>query len=215
VPLENANTKKNKPKSVFSLPQRSSVTRRSRSFFNKRLEKILDKVFANADTNADGSITSSETYDLVLKVYIIINRKAPIPPPTREKVHHLFMQADLDHNGHLGKDEFKRLVLVLLSRASTRLIAYQAASIFGGPLLAWEVVRKLKGNSFLKQAGSKLVPHKYARIVLNEEFWLTTLTVVFVATLGRIFLVVVSFIFDVLALKTDKGVKQDANFLDG
>jgi len=185
---------------VFSLSQQSSVIRRTGSFFNKRLDKFLDKIFDDADTNADGSISFPETYDLVLLAFIKLNRKATIPPPTREKVHDLFMQADLDKNGHLGKDEFKRLVPVLLSRASTRLCAHRALTIFGAPLLARKVVQRLKGNSFLKQSGSKLVPHKYEETVLNEDFWKTALTVVFVQTLGQTILGVVSFFFDSVAL---------------
>lgn len=173
-----------------------------------KLDNYIDKIFDDADTNQDGSISTSETYELVLKMYVQINRKAPIPPPSREKVAELFRGADADRSGRLSRDEFRELALVLASRATTRLVAHKFVTIVCAPLLAVEVVRLSLGKQWVRQLADRVLPEnltgpKVASLVRKAEFWRTALTVGFVVTLGNLMLASVNLVLD-LTQKKDK-----------
>ena len=45
----------------------------------------------------------------MLQLYILINRNAPIEPPTREAVDVLYKRADADGNGYLDYEQFSGL----------------------------------------------------------------------------------------------------------
>ena len=49
-----------------------------------------------------------ELYELVLKMYINLNRQAPVPPPTRETVKDLYHQADADGSNSIDQKEFRK-----------------------------------------------------------------------------------------------------------
>ena len=170
------------------------------SFLGMPLEQFIDIMFDRADTDKSGSVSFTEAYIVILKVYIKINRKAPIPPPSREKVYQIFKAADLDRNDRLGREEFKRLFMLGIWRASTRFIAYKTITLFGAPLLAWEIVRRLSGEVWVADAIGKWIPEKYA---YSEDFWRSVLTVFFVTTLGSTILSVVSHIYDRIAFDSD------------
>jgi hypothetical protein len=138
-----------------------------------RMNEFIDQTFDDADTNKNGLISVSEAYALVLHIYLKINRKAPIPPPSRSKVEDLFNNADMDKNGQLKRDEFKRLMLILVSRASTRLLSYKLLTTVLAPLLASQIVHFLSGNvGALEGAANQLVSEKYLKIFMSDSVWL-------------------------------------------
>lgn len=179
-----------------------------RTGLSGKIDNYIDKIFDDADTNQDGSISTSETYELVLKMYVKINRKAPIPPPSREKVQELFRGADADRSGRLSRDEFRSLALVLASRASTRLVAHKIVTIVCAPLLAVEVVRISLGKEWVRKLADRVLPErvtgvKVAGMVRKAEFWRTALTVGFVVTLGNLMLAAMDLVLDLTQRKDD------------
>ena len=138
----------------------------------------IKKTFENADTNNNGKISINEAYDLVLQIYLEINRDAPVDPPTRKEVEELFIASDANSNGNIEFDEFKRLVMILMSRAETSLVMYKVLSMVVAPLLSWKVVNVVS---------STLQYSKWPQELLsNHEALLTTLlTTLFIGQLGN------------------------------
>ena len=61
-----------------------SAKRAVREWFSDHAERL----FLGADLDSDGVLSLNEVYELVLKFYIDVNRRAPIPPPSRQQVTH-------------------------------------------------------------------------------------------------------------------------------
>jgi Ca2+-binding EF-hand superfamily protein len=155
-------------------------------FDSERINKYIDQSFENSDLNENGALSFDETYDLVLQVYVKINRNAPLDPPSRKKILDLFKKADTDNSGQIQRSEFKQLALVLVSRASTRLASYKILTVVGAPFLALQIVHFMSEISWLYDiAADPLVP--------------TVLTTVLVSTLGNKVIEVTGTIFDVAA----------------
>ncbi|EOD27870.1 hypothetical protein EMIHUDRAFT_434920 [Emiliania huxleyi CCMP1516] len=81
------------------------------------LKGMINDIFDAADTNKDGRVDIDESYVLILKLYIKVNRQAPVNPPSREVSEVLFRAADNDGSGRLNKEEFLELATTLLGRA--------------------------------------------------------------------------------------------------
>ena len=157
-----------------------------------RFGRYLNRLFDEADASGDGYVSFSEAYELVLRMYVQINQKAPIDPPPRNVMMRLFESADLDRNGKLSREEFRRLAMVLASRATVRVVANRVVTIVGAPMLAMMVVRKLSGldwmRDLLMSALSAVGLNKtgiIATMLTKPEFWRTGLTVVFMMSLGN------------------------------
>ena len=159
-------------------------------------DRIIDSVFEDADTNHDGTISLSEVQTLILEMYVKINRAAPIPPPTREKVNTIFDRADVDKNRRLSKNEFSELAAVLASRATTRLVAHKIVSFVVAPLLAIKTVDWLSGKEL-----ARLVPNTFKDRMTDANVWKTALTVVFVKGLGDVVISSVTLVMDAFHLK--------------
>lgn len=159
-------------------------------------DRIVDSVFEDADTNHDGTISLSEVQTLILEMYVKINRAAPIPPPTREKVNTIFDRADVDQNNKLSKKEFSELAGVLASRATTRLVAHKIVSFVVAPLLAIKTVDWLSGKEL-----SRLAPNILKDRMTDANVWKTALTVVFVKGLGDVVISSVTLVMDAFHLK--------------
>ena len=172
-------------------------TTTTKNFLDNKINQIIDETFDDSDTNKNGLISVNEAYDIVLQIYVKINRQAPISPPTRSKVEDLFNNADMDKNGQIKRDEFKQLMCILASRASTRLLSHKFLTIVAAPLLALQTVHFLSGKiDVLKGVANQLVPDNYLETVTSEAFWETALTVLFVTTLGDTVLGASSAIYD-------------------
>jgi EF hand len=172
-----------------------------------RFDRIVQTIFDDADANKDGHISFDECYELVLKLYINLNRQAPIPPPTRYKVQQLFASNDVDHNHQISRQEFQSLSQILVGQAATRLVAHKVVTLLCAPLLAEWVVRQLQQQSWLPALIQWLVPDRIEPRVLpiltSQALGRTVVIIAFVATLGNIILDLVNKIVDLYTLKDD------------
>lgn len=181
--------------------------------FQPRLEKYVDKLFNEADTNHDDTINLTEAYEMVLRVYIKLNQKAPIPPPSRDKVYRIFRASDTNHDDQISRDEFTSLVRTLGRRAMFRLVAHKLVTLIGAPLLATELIQILRQQPFVRRRLPKyaayLIPDHLEAELMSASFARTALIIVFVATLGNITIGIVNFLLD-LSIRDDNG-DQDAS----
>ena len=184
-----------------------NVTRKQRPNSN-RFDRIVQTIFDDADANKDGRISFDECYELILKLYINLNRQAPIPPPTRDKVQQLFASNDVDHNHQISRHEFQSLSQILVGQAATRLVAHKVVTLLCAPLLAEWVVRHLQHQSWLPALVQWLVPDRIEPRVLpvitSKAFGRTVVIIAFVATLGNIIIDMVNRIVDLYTLKENK-----------
>lgn len=178
--------------------------------FASRLERFVDGLFDGADTNRDGTVSMDESYTLVLKMYIRVNRQAPIPPPSKETVQALFKRADRSRSGSLDRTEFTQLMLVLHSRATVRLILVKVSQVFVAPLLAFHSVQWMAGSKWLVTHLAPQIPSKYADLLLNRNLWTTVFTVLFVTTLGKFVLSIANYILDCIYLTNSKDHQDDS-----
>ena len=161
------------------------------NLINDPLQKYMNKLFEEADTNQDGSISEDEAYDLVLRLYIKVNQRVSIAPPSRADINNLFQNSriDIDGNSRIQRDEFDRLVAALVSRISTRVAAHRFLTFVAAPTLAPTLVHFFpeSGKHFLSQAimDSQFLMQVLPDAVLHETFWSTALTVCMVSTLGN------------------------------
>jgi len=155
-------------------------------------QRLVDKIFDNADTNHDGTVNFSEVYELVLKFYIQINRQAPINPPSRKRVFQLFLNADTSRNRRLNREEFKGLANLLAKGAVVRVIAHKLVTLVGAPLLAESIIHTLTGTSILPEVVNFIVPNRYKAkilpIITSYAFCRTVLVIILVCTLGNVVL---------------------------
>jgi hypothetical protein len=146
-------------------------------------------LFEDADVNLDGSISFGEAYELVLKMYVFLNREAPLPPPTRGKFFQLYSDADKTRNDRLNQEEFKGLAHTLARRALWRLVAHKLVTLVGAPVLAEYLVRTLAGKEWLPHLAYAIVPDRFKErvipIITSTSFGRTVLVVLLVATLGN------------------------------
>ena len=89
----------------------------------------------------------TDPYTLVLKMYVHINRQAPVPPPTPAEVQKAFETADADRDGRLDRSEFRRLMVFFYARNSTRIIVFRAFRHLLAPLLALQLDQDQSGFS--------------------------------------------------------------------
>lgn len=177
---------------------------------SSRFDRIVQTIFDDADSNKDGRISFDECYELVLKLYINLNRQAPIPPPTRHQVQQLFASNDVDHNHQISRHEFQSLSQILVGQAATRLVAHKVVTLLCAPLLAEWVVRRLQHQSWLPALVQWLVPDRIEPRVLplltSKAFGRTVVIIAFVATLGNIIIDMVNRIVDMYTLKENDGI---------
>mmetsp|Transcript_1218 Transcript_1218/g.1826 ORF Transcript_1218/g.1826 Transcript_1218/m.1826 type:complete len:271 (+) Transcript_1218:116-928(+) len=188
----------------------SSVTAifgRTKDVINAFLfQRLIDSVFDGADTNNDGRISLSEANTLILRMYVKLNRSAPIPTPPTAKVDALFQNADVDNSGCLSRTEFRKLAMVCLCRASTRLVAHKVVSFAVAPILAIRTVDSLStihrdGGNVDWSKVTRWLPKKLQGRITDSNLWKTVLTVVFVKSLGNAVISSVTFVLDRIHLK--------------
>lgn len=166
------------------------ITKRS-----SRFDKFIQKLFDNADTNRDDDIDFGELYELVLQMYVKLNRQAPIPPPTRSEVLQLYKHTDRNHDRTVGRDEFTELATLLGKQALIRLVAHKMVTLVGAPILAHYVVLHWVNPWWMKVA-VKVIPTKWVPWVTNPALTRTIVMVVFVASLGNLVMSAVDWILD-------------------
>jgi len=179
-------------------------------FPGSRFESFVDKVFDRADTNKDGTIDLAETYEMVLQIYVKLNRQAPIPPPPRHKVYELFQASDIDKNNRISRDEFSKLARTLGRRAITRLLAHKLVTLIGAPILAEFTLRQFMGRAWLHKLAARVIPEPFLSTVTSVSFCRTILIILFVASLGNIVLGVVNFVLDFQIGTSTSAAKTEA-----
>ena len=163
------------------------------------LSGYVTKLFNEADSNHDGAISPDEVYDLVLKFYVKVNRQAPVPAPSRERVMTLFNNADVTHSGKLDIHEFRRLVRTLYARVSSRIVAFKVVKILFAPILAIRLVDMLKGTPIVIGLFDKVIhettPGWIGEVVAKETVWSSVFTLLCVIGLGNTALSVIDFLW--------------------
>ena len=162
----------------------------------------MESLFEEADENGDGSISFEEVYERVLLFYIKLNQKAPIPPPSKQRVKLMYQVADWSHNRRLDKKEFQALAGTLAARGYFRLVAHKFVTVIVAPILANHVVNRLASS---KKFGvrdlyanfvAKYVPPKFVDTISSVEFWKTIVTILAVSQLGNLVLDIVNWWLD-------------------
>lgn len=179
----------------------------------KRYDRFVQKIFDDADTNKDHAISEAETYELVLKLYILINRQAPINPPSRETVHALFELSDSDNNRRINRQEFMSLATIVSRGALLRVMAHKVITLFGAPLLATSVVRQLSkppAQPMLTQFAVRYVPEPWLPTMTSPALYEMTLIILFVSTLGSAIMNFVDAVHD-MSLRGSIRLKKHQN----
>ena len=143
-----------------------------RVFAGKQFERNVFALFNATDANNDGELSETEAYPIVLQLYILANRQAPVNPPSREKAAKLFDDADLDGSGSLSRDEFVLFCTSLLGRTAYRIAVFNVVRFAVAPVLATAVARKLISENWILSLEPNLVQ--------------TLSVVIFVALLGNV-----------------------------
>lgn len=168
------------------------------------LKGMIDDIFDAADSNKDGRVDIDESYVLILKLYIKVNRQAPVNPPSREVSEVLFRAADNDGSGRLNKEEFLELATTLLGRAGLRVAAYKAITLLAAPFLgAYLAATACRSYAAAPGGGGgprplwaasvdgllaglgSVLPDSAEAAVFSEDFLRTLLMIAFIATLGK------------------------------
>jgi hypothetical protein len=176
-----------------SLPEKTTAK-------NSRLQKLAEKLFDENDENYDGQISFNEAYTLVLKLYVNLNRQAPIKPPTRQIVLQLFLDSDVSHDNSLNREEFAQLAGTVVRRALWKVTAHKLCKMVGAPLLTELFIRKLKGKDWLQNLAKAVVPARFHEKILptllSSSFWRPVLLITFVISLGNLVLSIVTWAED-------------------
>ena len=96
-------------------------------------------------TNPDDNdrISFEEAYVVFLLLYVCLNRRAPISPPSRDDALLLFLEADGDGSNYLSVDQYYDLLRNAVRRVFVRLTAHKVATWVGAPLSTELIVRDL------------------------------------------------------------------------
>jgi hypothetical protein len=181
----------------------TSTTTIRRRHIRRGIDRLIDRVFDETDTNHDHTISFQEAYESVLKLYIQLNRQAPVPPPKRDIVLKLYNRADKCHNHRLNREEFQSLARMVTRRAVIRLVAHKAVTLLGAPLLAEWIVRSITGPDIAPRWEATIrwvCPPPFLDQVLPVVTSITFLravwVVLLVATLGNLCLNAVNVILE-------------------
>lgn len=171
---------------------------------------FLDKLFDSADLDHDGQLSVNELYEMVLKLYIKINRQAPVPPPTKETVARIFAREDKDHSDGLDREQFRHFMLIISERAATRVSAVMVSQLAVAPLLAIHVVGVVGTDEWWTTRLVEMVPKRFRQgAMLDAKFWTTVLTVVFFATIGEVVLALTDVVLNLIGGVNQKDEEED------
>jgi len=178
--------------------------------------KIVTKIFENADTNHDGTINTTELYEILLLYYISINQKAPVPPPSREVVNRLFVEYDSDKSNTINMHEFAALIKIFGRRALIKIVTYKFFSLLIAPLLAEYVVHAYYNKESLTRITTLILPTESFRtkaipILTSKTFVRTLLIAIFVSTLGNAGLMIVNTIMNMSLPKLTSSSSNNNN----
>ena len=157
--------------------------------YNHIIDHMLDTIYETADVNKDGRICFQECYELVLQLYVLINRQAPIPPPKRRTVMRLYKEYDRNNNRHISRKEFTSLSRRICQRAVARVVLHKVTTIVGAPVLAELTYRRFKDVKAIPLVLDKIpfVSKPLAnKMATSPAFGRSVLLVAYVTTLGNV-----------------------------
>jgi len=99
----------------------------------------FEQIFKEADVHGNGSLGLEEVYTVVLRFYILVAQYTFVVArhiPTREDVQNIITLGDLNKDGGIGFNEFKKLMLMLCEGVATQLAAQILFTVLLSPLLA-------------------------------------------------------------------------------
>jgi hypothetical protein len=189
--------------------QGPNVTRKKRPKSN-RFDRIVQTIFDDADANKDGRISFDECYELVLKLYINLNRQGSDSATNSWTRFSSYLPRMMwITTTKFPRHEFQSLSQILVGQAATRLVAHKVVTLLCAPLLAEWVVRHLQHQSMVAFSGPVVGTgsNRTPSIACHHFQGLRGRTVViiaFVATLGNIIIDMVNRIVDLYTLKENK-----------
>lgn len=136
------------------------------------------------DSNKDGKISFDECYALLMRFYALLNRQAPITPPSQAKLRRLFGDQQ-----YTTIDEFKLIAGALASRAGVRLFAYKLVSFIVAPVTAVKSVDYLSAQDL---PGENAVPD----VLQSKPLWTAIFMVTAVNQMGTLVLGAVDYFLD-------------------
>jgi len=168
-----------------------------------RWDRYLTRLYQEADLNKDGRISFDECYERLLLFYVKLNRRAPIPPPSRAKILRLYTEADYDKTKSPSEEEFKELASTLASRGATRVLAHKLVTMILGPWLATTTVEYLATTEslepfrqVLQETAESNIPGRMAGLAETKSFWKTVVLIITVSRLGNFVLEGVNWYMD-------------------
>mmetsp|Transcript_27223 Transcript_27223/g.60143 ORF Transcript_27223/g.60143 Transcript_27223/m.60143 type:complete len:250 (-) Transcript_27223:1503-2252(-) len=172
--------------------------------FRSSIDRFVDKLYDETDTDGDGMISFDEAYVRCLLLYIRLNQSAPIPPPSREKFRRIIYEATGNKSKKLialRKEEFGNVLNKVVGRAILRLISRKVVTVIGAPLLAEAIVMTLAARKDGFEALMRsIVPTRFhgdtIPILTSKAFHRGLWMVILVMTLGDVCLAVVTFLLD-------------------
>lgn len=177
---------------IRALPRQNG----SKRIVSTRYDRFIQKIYDGADINKDGSISLAEAYELALKLYIKVNREAPIDPPTREQIFRVFSASDTNHNRRISRAEFTQLAELIGQRALVRITANKLIELVVAPVLATVVVHELSNWDWLPHLAARIVPERFLPTATSQQFYRTVLIVLLVSTLGKSTMKMVNVLLD-------------------
>ena len=192
-----------------TLSPKSSIS--NARIYRSSIDRFVDKLFHETDTNEDGMVSFDEAYVGCLLLYVRLNRRAPIPPPSREKFRRIFLQAAGKNRSNelnlLDKGEYGNILKRIVARAILRLTSHKIVTLLGAPLLAELIVRSLSSRKEGFEGALRFIlPSKFHDAIIpnvtstafQRGFWM----IILVLTLGNVCLASVTFLLDLSLPKT-------------
>eukprot|EP00559_Dactyliosolen_fragilissimus_P003079 CAMPEP_0184866994 /NCGR_PEP_ID=MMETSP0580-20130426/24630_1 /TAXON_ID=1118495 /ORGANISM="Dactyliosolen fragilissimus" /LENGTH=194 /DNA_ID=CAMNT_0027366977 /DNA_START=179 /DNA_END=763 /DNA_ORIENTATION=+ len=102
--------------------------------------------FKTCDTESKGELTKSELYCGLILVYLNLSKyvgPAACFPPSREVVGMLFDLSDEDKSGGINEHEFSKIVIILSSQLTWRIVTYYAFLIMLVPYIVRWIIALL------------------------------------------------------------------------
>lgn len=177
----------------------------------QNINKYIDRLFDSVDENHDGGVSIEELYERVLLLYVKINQQASVPPPTKATVMALFRNADTDRSQRLDRDQFRKIMKIIYSRAATRMILAKLSKVVVAPLLALNTVQLCScSGCWWGENVVTRIPDRW-EFLLNANLWRSLLTVLFIISLTNVVVSIATVVLDVVCGVDNNNKKEEVD----
>lgn len=186
--------------SPLSQPSKSKAR-----IYRSSIDRFVDRLFDETDTDEDGMVSFDEAYVGCLLLYVRLNRRAPIPPPSRKKFRRIFLQAAERNKSNelnlLDKEEYGHILKKILGRAVLRLTSHKVVTLIGAPLLTEMIVRSMASRRDGFEATLRFImPSSFHNAVIptatSKTFQRGFFMIILVMTLGNSCIAAVTLLLD-------------------